>query len=73
MIPALLAEVPIPTPTPEVLDAVGEAMETVDYTAVLDALQLTNDYLYGLQLTGAVLCGVVLGCAVALILAVMFR
>lgn len=55
------------TPTPEVI------LNEIDLTPVLEQLAAMSELQVSLTVAVLVLCGVVLGCAISLILAVMFK
>lgn len=57
------------TPPPEIVQIVNE----VDLTPVLEQLAAMTELQVSLTVAVLVLCGVVLGCAISLILAVMFK
>ena len=69
-------------PMPEILEAVttleevtdvGEAVASVDLTTVSRQLDQMEGHLLGISFGQMLFCGVLLGAAVILVLAVMFR
>ena len=61
------------TAAPVLEEAVEQAAEQVDLTPLLELLAQTNEYLHLSLLAVLVLIGVVLGCTISVILAVMFK
>ena len=58
---------------PSVSPLPAETAEQADPQQLLDLLARTNEYLHLGTLAVLILCGVVIGCTIALILAVMFK
>lgn len=56
-----------------VLQAVEQVTEQTDFSSVLSALDQIGSMQQASTVTNLILTGVVLGCTIALILAVMFR